>query len=126
MTDAEIILLNYKHYASLFPKTCPKCHRVFATLRDYIVSTAPVGPTISYDIELGEWQPATPLGAAALANCPCGTTIALTTEGIPVDDIHAMLEWIKAETTRRGVSAEQLLGYLRDEVRKMALAGGPT
>jgi hypothetical protein len=125
MTDDQIILLNYKHYASLFPKTCPKCRRVFETLRDYILATTPVGPTISYDVEMNDWRPPTPLGAAALANCPCGTTLGLTTEGIPLDDIHAMLEWIKCETESRGVSAEQLLGYLRDEVRKMALAGGP-
>jgi hypothetical protein len=125
MTDDEIVLLNYEHYCSLFPKTCPRCRREFATLRDYITATVPIGPTISFDAELGEWRPPSPLGAAAMANCSCGTTLALTTEGIALDDIHAMLEWIKSETASRGVSTEQLLGYIRGEVRKMALAGGP-
>lgn len=122
ITDEEMIRLNYEHYAGLFPKTCTNCGRSFATLRDYILATAPVGATISYDAELNDWRTPQPLGALALANCPCGNTLALTTAGIPLDQIHQMLEWIKVETERRGVTTEQLLDYVRHEVRKRALA----
>lgn len=127
MTDEEMIQVNYEHYSNLFPKACASCGRTFASLRDYILSTRPVGSTISYDAELGDWQTTRPLGAAALANCPCGSTIALTTEGIPLPVIQDMLEWIRVETVGRGMSVEQLLGLVRDEVRKRALAetGGP-
>lgn len=122
MTEEEFIRLNYDHYSGLFPKNCAACGRRFATLRDYILATRPVGATISYDAELGEWRPAQPLGAAALANCPCGSTVALTTDGIPLADIQRMLEWMKVETARRGITAEALLGLVRLEIRKRALA----
>jgi hypothetical protein len=122
MTEEEFIRLNYEHYASLFPRTCTSCGRRFASLREYIQATTPVGATISYDAELGEWKTTQPLGAAALANCPCGSTLALTTEGIPLEDIQRMLEWMKAETAKRGVTSAELLGYVREQVRKRALA----
>lgn len=122
MTEEEMIRINYEHYSSLFPRTCPSCGRSFATLRDYILTTQPVGATISYDAELGEWKTTKPLGAAALANCPCGSTIALTTEGIPLAVRQQMLEWIRLETEKRGVSMEELLGLVRSGVRRRALA----
>ena len=122
MTDEEMFRINYEHYAGLFPKTCASCGRRFASLREYILATRPVGATISYDAELGEWQTSQPLGAAALANCSCGSTIALTTEGLPLPVIQEMLEWIRVETARRGLTTEALLDIVRNEVRKRALA----
>ena len=122
MTEEEFIQLNYEHYSSLFPRRCSGCARTFGSLREYITSTRPVGATISYDAELGEWRTERPLGAAALANCPCGSTVALTTEGIPLEDIQRMLEWIKVETEKRGVTSAELLGYVREQVRKRALS----
>ena len=122
MTDDEMIRLNYEHYAGLFPKICPNCGRCFATLREYILDTKRIGATIAYDAELADWKTMQPIGAAAFSNCPCGTTLALTSEGIPLSTIHLMLEWIRVETERRGVSREELLGYVRNEVRKRALA----
>ena len=122
LTDEQMVRLNYDHYASLFPKTCSSCGRTFATLRDYILNTRPVGATISYDAELGEWKTTEPLGAAAMANCPCGSTMALTTAGIPLAIIHDMLEWIRIETERRGVTTEAILAWVRTEVRNIALA----
>ena len=122
LTDDEMIRINYEHYSGLFPRTCASCGRTFATLREYIEVTQRIGATISYDAELGEWQTTTPLGAAALSNCPCGSTLALTTEGLPLDIIQAMLEWIRVETTKRGLTQQQLLDYVRNEVRKRALA----
>jgi len=121
MTDEEMVRVNYEHYASLFPKSCTGCGRRFASLRDYILATKPVGATISYDAELGDWQTTKPLGAASLANCTCGSTLALTTEGIPLPVIQDMLEWIRVRSGQRGVSTEELLGWVRAEVRKMAL-----
>jgi hypothetical protein len=122
VTEEEFVRLNYEHYSRLFPKACTNCGRRFETLRDYILVTRPIGATISYDAELGEWQTTEPLGAAALANCPCGSTVALTTAGIPLADIQRMLEWIKEETGRRGITSAALLGIVRNEIRKLALA----
>ena len=121
MTEEEFIRLNYEHYASLFPRTCSSCGRIFASLREYIQATRPVGATISYDAELGEWKTTQPLGAAALANCSCGSTLALTTDGMPLGDIQRMLEWMKVETAKRGVTPAELLGCVREQVRKLAM-----
>ena len=122
LTDDEMIRINYEHYAGLFPRTCASCGRTFASLREYIQLTQRIGATISYDAELGEWKTTKPLGAAALSNCPCGSTLALTTEGLPLETIQAMLEWIRVETAKRRQTPEQLLDYIRNEVRKRALA----
>jgi hypothetical protein len=57
----------------------------------------------------------------ALANCPCGSTLALTTEGLPLATRHLLLAWVRAETERRGVSPEEVVGTLRDEIRTRLL-----
>lgn len=126
MTDDEVIRINYEYYVSLFPKVCAGCGRQFVTLGEYVRSTARVGSVISYDAEMADWKAPTPLGSVALSNCPCGTTLALTSAGLPVETVHMLLEWLKVETMRRGVTSETLLDYLRSEIRKLALAGsGP-
>ena len=94
----------------------------YATVRDYALSIRPVGPVISYDAELGDWQPANPLGTFVTGNCTCGTTLALSTAGLPLPKIHAMLHWVKSETERRGVTPGQLIEWVRDEIRKQVLA----
>jgi hypothetical protein len=122
MTDDEVIQISFDHFAGLFPKTCPCCGRCFATFREYVLASKPVGVAISYDAEVAAWKPAQPIGAFALANCPCGSTLTVTTEGIPLPEIHLMLEWMRVETERRGVNPSELLEHVRDEVRKRALA----
>ena len=121
MTDDEIFQMMRKHFEGLFPKVCSNCGRSFATLREYIIETKRIGATISYDAESGAWETTRPIGAVALANCPCGNTLALTTEGMPLSKIHLVLSWVKAETERRGLSPLELIGSVRDEVRKQVL-----
>jgi hypothetical protein len=122
MTDQEALHLVRQHFESLFPKTCSSCGRRFATLREYIVSTTRVGPAKSYDAELGDWKPAEPIGSLALSNCPCGSTLALSTEGMALPQRLALLSWVKIETQRRGVSSSQLLERMRDEIRRQVLS----
>jgi len=122
MTDDEIIQMMREHFEGLFPKVCSNCSRRFATLREYILDTQRLGGSISYDAEAGDWETTQPIGGLALANCPCGTTLALTTESMPLSKIHLVLKWIKEETQRRGLSSKELMGYVRDEVRKRVLA----
>ena len=121
MMDQEIITILYEHYTGLFPRSCASCGRVFPTLRQYILDTRPTGDAMSYDAELSNWKTAKPLGGAAWANCPCGTTLGLTTDGIPLPEIHRLLEWIKAETERQGITQQELLASVRDVVRERAL-----
>jgi len=122
MTDEEVIRISLEHFAGLFPKTCGRCGRCYATFRDYVLATDTVGAAVSYDAEAADWETQQPLGAMALANCPCGSTLAVTTEGIPLPKIHSMLEWMRVETDRRGVNPSELLEYVRVEVRRRALA----
>ncbi len=121
MTDDEIIQIMREHFERLFPKVCPKCGCRFATLREYILNTKPIGTTTCYDVEIGDWKPKKPIGAAAHSNCSCGTTMVLTSEGMPISQIHLVLQWIKEETKRRGLSSKELISYVRNEVRKRVL-----
>jgi hypothetical protein len=58
----------------------------------------------------------------AMANCVCGSTLALSTKTMPVPETHLLLEWIRTETERRGIKTAELLDHLRDEVRRQVLA----
>jgi UDP-N-acetylmuramyl tripeptide synthase len=122
MTDDEIIRMMREHFEGLFPRVCPNCGRRYETLREYILSTKRIGATISYDAEMGDWKTTQPIGAFALANCRCGSTMALSTEGIPLSQIHLLLKWVKTETERRGLSSREIIDYVRDEVRKQVMA----
>ena len=120
----DAIRVTRRYFESQFPRDCSTCGREFATLHDYICQTRPVGATISYDADVGDWAPAHPLGTLLLANCPCGTTLALTTEGLPLPTRHLLLAWVRAEAEHRDVSVQHVLGTLRDEIRARVLADG--
>jgi hypothetical protein len=122
MTEAELLRMFREYYEGLFPRDCPNCGRRYATLREYIVRTQRLWPSLNYDIELGDYKTPRPIGGLAMANCLCGTTLALSTKSMPVSQTHLILEWIRTETERRGVTPAELLDHLRDEVRKQVLA----
>ena len=121
MPDDEIIQMVLEHYESLFPKVCSNCGRFFATLREYILNTERIGTTTCYDAEIGDWETTQPIGVGAHSNCPCGTTMTLTSEGMPLSQVHLVLNWIKEETQRQGSSPLELIDYIRSEIRKRVL-----
>jgi hypothetical protein len=123
MTEAEVVRIMREHLEGLFPKVCPTCSLRFATLREYLLITTHLGPAIPYDVELGDWKPLRPLGTMTYANCPCGTTLALTSQGMPLSQLWSLLAWARLETSRRGLSPQELLNYLREEICKQVLAG---
>jgi hypothetical protein len=122
MTEAEVIKIVRTHFESCFPKVCPNCSRHFATLREYIQITKRIGPPMSYDSELGDWKTKVPIGSVAHANCPCGSTLTLTTEGMAQSVRLLLLDWVRIETQRRGMNPSQLLDYMRDIIRRQVLA----
>jgi hypothetical protein len=122
MTEREIIRTLREYCEGLFPKVCPNCGRRYATLREYIVGSQRLWPSLNYDVELGDYETPRPIGGLAMANCSCGTTLALSTMNMPVSQTHLILEWIQTETGQRGVKPAELLDILRDEVRKQVLA----
>ena len=56
------------------------------------------------------------------ANCPCGTTLALTSNGMSLSMLWRLLNWARHETKRRGLTPQELLNYLREEICKQVLA----
>jgi hypothetical protein len=122
MIEAEVVKTLREHFEGLFPKVCPNCSRCFTTLREYILITKRLGQSMSYDAELRDWNTLQPIGSIALSNCPCGSTLALGTEGMPLPRRLLLLNWVRIETQRRGVSPQELLDYLRDEIRKQVIA----
>ena len=122
MPEPAIILWLRKHYEHQFPKVCEHCQRRYATLRDYILNTTPLGSAYSFDASLGDWDTKHPIGGGASVNCACDNTLALTTSGMPVPEILLVWGFIRSEIQKRGVAVEVVLDELRDEARRQVLS----
>ena len=121
MTEEKVVRILREYFESLFPKVCSNCNRTFATLGNYIQITARIGLAMSYDAELKNWNTNQPIGSIAMVLCPCGTSLALSTQSMQLPLRLELLNWLRIETQRRGVSASELLEHLRDEVRRLVL-----
>ena len=122
MTEADVIRAMREHLEGLFPKVCPVCNRRFASLREYLQLTKQIGSAMPYDAEFDDWMPENPVGTVTFANCPCGNTLSLSSEGMPLRQLWSLLLWAKLETNRRGMTAQELLNYLRAEIIRQVLA----
>jgi hypothetical protein len=122
LTEAEVVRMTYEHIRGLFPRNCAHCGQTFATYQEYVQKTTPIGEPVSYDIELDDWQPAETTGNFSFANCHCGNTIALNSQGMPLTQIWQVLNWVKEESEQRGVPASEILHHLREAVRQRGLA----
>lgn len=110
------------HLEGHFPKMCPNCQWIFANLREYLTITTHQGLPVPHDALADDWQPFRPLGTVTLANCPCGSTLALSSRGMPLPQLWRLLNWARVETARRNMSPQQLLTCLRDEICKQVLS----
>ena len=124
MTDAEAKLMMIEHLKGLFPKTCPKCHRQFASLRDYFLNTTPVGEAVSIDLEADDLRPLRPLGSGAVSKCKCGASMIISSDGMPLFRLWSLLLWAKYETIRRNVTTKELMQSLRTEIRQQVIDEG--
>lgn len=122
MDESEIIKLIRVYVDGLFPKVCGNCGRQFATLKDFVLSTEHAGSTVSYDAEAGDWSPAEPRGIIGFVNCPCGSTLAIGSSGMPPEQMRLLLDWVRIEMPKRGMTSQELLTYLRDEICTQVLA----
>ncbi|MEZ5286682.1 MAG: hypothetical protein R2712_18115 [Vicinamibacterales bacterium] len=125
MTNAEVYALMRGNYERQFPRSCPVCARQFASLREYLLATSPVGRMVSYDIDANDWAPAEPLGTVALSNCSCGNTLGLGTELLAHPDRLALLAWLRDEAGRRGLPPQDVLDECRRILRARVLEGEP-
>jgi len=122
MSEADVVATMRQHLEGHFPLSCPVCHQGYATLRDYLLQTERQGDAIPFDAELGNWRPLRPLGTVALANCRCGNTLGLSSEGMPLPQLWRLLNWARVETQKRQQTPRELLNYLRGEICTQVLA----
>lgn len=123
LTDAAALEAVRRHFESLFPRSCHTCGREYASLREYVTFTRPIGPPRSWDADLGDWQNRTPVGSHALSNCVCGSTMALSTEGLGPERQRELLAWLQEACARRGVQPTELLEWMRTEIRRQVREG---
>jgi hypothetical protein len=71
---------------------------------------------------MDDWQPKQPLGMVGHANCHCGTTLVLSSEGMPLLQLWRMMFWIRLESRRRGATPSAILTALRDTIVGQELA----
>lgn len=121
MTETEVVRIIRAHLESQFPKVCTNCKVYFATFRDFLLATNPLGSTISYDAELGDWNPTDPAETVTFANCQCGNTLALTSAGMPLLRLWSLMNWARIETKKRNQTLKELLNHLRDEINQQVL-----
>lgn len=122
MHKEEILDLLYEYYCSQFPKRCGPCGRRYETLTEYIQTTRAIGNVISHDADAGNWELKRPVGSVAMVNCPCGSTLSLSTDDMPIDQRERVLKWVHEETECSGAAHSDVLDALRAEVRKRALS----
>lgn len=121
MNENTVVEILRSFIDKQFPKVCPNCDRRFSTLKEYLQETTHLGKPISYDADMGEWQPEKPLGTLSFSNCPCGNTLVISSEGMGLITMWRLLIWAKRETRIRGISTEDLLAHIREKIDKQAL-----
>jgi hypothetical protein len=122
MTEEEVVKTIRDHLEGQFPKVCANCERCYTTFRMYLQNTTRLGSAMSYDAEIGDWKPLKPLGALTHSNCPCGSTLALSSAGMPLLRLWSLLNWARIETKKRNQTTEELLNYLREKICKQVLS----
>jgi len=101
VTEADVIKKMREHLEGQFPKVCNNCHCRFATLREYLQITKHRGAAMPYDADAGNWLPLKPIGTVSYADCPCGSTLLLSSAGMPR---HRL--WSLMMCAGRGANAE--------------------
>lgn len=122
MTADEAIELTRAHIERQFPRACTRCKRRYATLAQYVQETTHVGEPQSYDAELEQVQVAAPIGTIALANCACGGTMGISSEGMSLLTYWRLMAWGWTECRRRHITFSELLAWVRSEVDRRTLA----
>ncbi len=116
----EIVRRHLKE--QYFPLRCSCCGKEYATLCDYIAETTPIGRPVSYDLDIGTIRLGQMLGVMAMANCSCGSTLALSSKGLSKVVQLQLLGWALFEARRRSIPISDLLQIIREEIRMRELS----
>jgi hypothetical protein len=120
VTEDDVVQIVRLYIEGLFPRVCPRCGLRFESLREYLEVTTHLSTPVLYDNISGE-IPAEPIGPMSLANCPCGTTFAIGSKGIPPAQLVELLAWAKSESARRAIGIHELLRHIRDRIDEQVL-----
>ena len=121
MNEEDVVAVVRAHIETKFPKTCSKCGHTFASLKEYLQSTTHVGNPISYDADLKTWRPRNPVGTLSFANCRCGTTLAISSDGMGLIIMWRLLRWARKESAGRNISVGELLDAVREKIDRQVL-----
>ncbi len=81
------------------------------------------GKPISYDAEVGDWNPTSPIGSIAMSNCNCGSTLAIDSRGMSLIDVWQLLRWARKETRARNLEIKDLMEDIRNKIDAKILGG---
>ena len=121
MTEEDAVAATRAHIQTQFPKICGACGRRFESLRDYLENTSHLGAPVSYDAEVGDFRPLEPLGTLTLATCRCGTSLSISSAGMPLLTVWRLLAWARREARRRDVGLSEVIARVRARIDAEAL-----
>tara|TARA_B100000749_G_scaffold280223_1_gene275480 strand:+ start:190707 stop:191120 length:414 start_codon:yes stop_codon:yes gene_type:complete len=100
-----------------FPKTCGSCGKVYYSLTQYFDETEHVGKPCSLEADHG--HPLQNLGKTyTLSNCTCGSTLCLTSKGMPGGKFIRFMGWSVKESIVRGVALSDVFLEIREEMER--------
>jgi len=100
-----------------FPKSCTTCGATWRTFGEYVAVMKPVGAPIPDDVDDDD-----PIGLLSLANCGCGSTLALQCGAIAREIHQAFGAALARAASERGVARSVILVELRELLRARAQA----
>lgn len=121
MKEVEVVEIIRRHAEGKFPMACSSCGHRFASLKEYLEYTTVLGNPISYDAQAGNWRPREPMGTLAFRNCRCGTTLAISSDGMGLVTLWRLLRWAKRESSSRGIGVGEVLEGIRRKIDQQVL-----
>ncbi len=103
---------------SQFPKSCGTCATRYESFDAYVGSMQPIGAPIPDEADETD-----PIGLLSMANCHCGSTLALRCGDVAPEVHHAFQEALTRECEASGRTRAQVLVELREILRSRGRGG---
>ena len=122
LSEEQVVDIIQSAVERLFPRNCPSCGRRFISMKEYLENTVHLGQPRSYDADMQDWQPNSPLGTFSFSQCKCGNTITLSSSRVvDTETMWQLLSWVKKEAQRRDIPINELLNELRAKMNAQVL-----
>jgi|APSaa5957512576_1039674.scaffolds.fasta_scaffold13510_5 hypothetical protein len=116
MQEDDVIELMKDFLSKKFPKECFCCGKHYDSFSEYLRNTKQVGSLRSYDVTKEDRFPDKPIGTVSFSNCSCGSTLTLTSNGMRVETLWRVMNWIRKEAKVRGAAISETLDSLRNKI----------